>query len=95
MSRTGDIAALDLPSDLGEGLWGGVNATLAGVVERGVPRISSVTTYRVAALPDGPGARVWLGDDGFSIAAHYWQGTTQSFSCPEQYDGTNDVRWYC
>lgn len=79
-------------TDIGTGIWEGVNDTLTGIVVPGNPTIATSPTW---SGTEYPGPRIYLDNDGWSVSIDLLKQTVASFGCPETYPDFADVNWEC
>lgn len=82
----------NIHSDIGSGLWEGVNITLAGIAAAGTPAIATSPKWSGSQFP---GARIYLDDEGWSVSIDLLKNVVASFACPESYPNVMDVSWEC
>lgn len=102
-SAAGNIDGLDIVSDLGAGLFEGINVTLTSLVAPGHPQIAGKPSWKQKANGDGssgagsvfPGTRIYLDDDGWSVGIDVLGGVVLSGICLQTNTSVADARWGC
>lgn len=99
-SEPGDVASLDarITDIMGAGLFApGVNFSLTGVIDRGVPKTVAATQPF-----EKTGPRIWLDNEGFSVSADTMitfssevTNATMSLDCPWQTMTETVQSWNC